>query len=180
MAASGAGQDENLIVARVRRPHGIGGELLVAVDTDRPREVFQAGRRLRLGDGRGNPLARELTLRRMRPTTGGAILSLEGVETREAADALRGHMLLIAAADAQPAREDEVHYRDLVGLTAWSGGAEIGSVVDILETRAGLLLVVRAGGAREVLVPFAKELIDAIDLAAGELRLKLPEGLLDL
>lgn len=180
MPEPGAAREEYLIVARVRRPHGVRGELLVAVDTDRPKQVFRAGRALHLADARGVPAGRTLTLQRMRPTTGGAILTLEGIASREDTDALRGHTLVIPAAEAQPAAADEVHYRDLVGLTAVVDGAPIGVVGDILEVLQGLVLVIRTAEGREVLVPYVKAWIDGVDLEARELRLRLPEGLLEL
>jgi 16S rRNA processing protein RimM len=180
MAEPATGQGEFLIVARVRRPHGVGGELLVAVDTDRPRHVFRPGRVLHLADAGGDPIGRDLRLTRMRPTTGGAILTLEGIASREAADGLRGHSLLIRAGEAQPAAGDEVHYRDLVGLTAYSESGEIGPVEDILEIPFGEILVIRGGGGREVLIPFVKEMIEEVDLGSRRLKLTVPEGLLEL
>jgi len=180
MEGPGARPDDLLIVARVRRAHGVRGELLVAVETDRPRHVFRPGRVLHLADGSARPTGRTLKLRKMRPITGGALLTLEGVEGKEQADALRGHMFLIAQRDAAPAGAEEVHYRDLTGLTVWNEGVEIGPVEDILQNPAGELLVVRDRRRREVLIPFVKEHVIAVDLEAKELRLRLPEGLLDL
>jgi 16S rRNA processing protein RimM len=180
MAEPASGQEDHLIVARVRRPHGVRGEILIALDTDRPKQVFRTGRTLHLADTWGVPTGATTRVEKMRPITGGAILTLEGVATREKAEALRGHALLIAASEAQPAAADEVHYRDLVGLTARADGAEIGTVQDLLEIDPGLLLVVRGAGGREILIPFVKEMIAGVDLAARRLDLTLPEGLLEL
>lgn len=169
-----------LIVARVRRPHGVTGEVLVAVETDRPRHVFRKGRELHLGDQNGELVGRSVILDRIRPVTKGAILRLEGFTTREAAESLRAHVLLIPAADAAPADADEVRYQDLIGLTALDAGAEIGRVVDLLRIDPTELLVVRGKDRREILVPFVKEIVEGVDLKAGIVRLKLPQGLLEL
>jgi 16S rRNA processing protein RimM len=173
-------QDDLLIVARVRRAHGVKGELLVAVETDRPKHVFRPGRILHLADQRANPTGRTLRLDRMRPITGGALLKLDGVESREGADALRGHTLMMSAGDAAPAGPEEVHYRDLVGLTVWNEGTEIGPVEDILDNPGGELLVIRTRGRKELLIPFAREMVVSVDLQARELRLRVPDGLLEL
>lgn len=170
----------DLIVARVRRPHGLAGEVLISVDTDRSRHVFRKGRVLHLGDDRGRPVGRTLVLQKMRPTTGGAILRLEGIATREDADSLRGHALLIQESEAAPADQDEIHYRDLIGMRVQANGGEIGVVDDILEIQPGQTLVLRSDSGREILIPFVKELIEEVDLATRTLRLRLPEGLLDL
>jgi 16S rRNA processing protein RimM len=87
---------------------------------------------------------------------------------------------MMSGGDAAPAGPEEVHYRDLVGLTAWNEGTEIGPVEDILENPGGELLVVRGRGRRELLIPFAREMVVSVDLQAGELRLRVPDGLLDL
>jgi len=180
MGAPGGGPDDLLIVARVRRAHGVQGELLVSVDTDRPRHVFRPGRVLHLADPRGSPTGRVFRLERMRPITGGALLRLTGVECREDAEPLRNHVFLISTGDAAPAGPEEIHYRDLVGLLVREDTAEIGRVEDILENPAGELLVVRSSEGREILIPFVKEMVVALDLETRELRLRLPRGLLEL
>jgi 16S rRNA processing protein RimM len=179
-AVPGSDQGEYLIVARVRRPHGIRGEVLVAVDTDRPGHVFRPGRILRLADSRGQPTGATVALQSARPTTGGAILRLAGIGDRNGADGLRGHTLLIAAQEAQRAGQDEVHYRDLIGLTAVAETGRIGTVRDILDLPTGEILVLQGEGGREILVPYVRDIVVGVDLEARELRLRVPEGLLDL
>jgi 16S rRNA processing protein RimM len=170
----------DLIVAHVRRPHGVAGEVLISIDTDRPRHVFRPGRVLHLANQRGEPDGRSLVLERMRPTTGGGILRLAGISTREQAAEIRGSVMLIAASEAAPADADEIHYWDLIGLDAWSDGVAIGTVEDLLEVQLNRLLLIRASGGREILIPFVKEMIGKVDVAAGRLDLKLPEGMLEI
>jgi 16S rRNA processing protein RimM len=179
-ADPGSGQREYLIVARVRRPHGLRGELLVALDTDTPRHVFRVGRMLQVGGARGEPTGRTLTVESMRPTTGGAILRLEGVDSMEAAGDLRGAVLMMDRVEALPAGRDEVHYPDLIGLRALHGEVELGTVRDILEMPSVEMLVVRGAGGKEILVPFVREIIERVDLESREVRLRLPEGFLEI
>lgn len=174
------GQGEYLIVARARRPHGVRGALRVAIDTDRPKHVFGPGKRLQVADANGTPNGRSLTIESVRLAPDGGILQFEGLTRREDAEALRGTTFVIPASEAQPAAKDEVHYRDLIGLHAVVGGDVIGTVEDILEMPAREMLVVRGERDREILVPFAPDIVRSVDLAAREIRLELPEGLLDL
>lgn len=171
---------DHLIVARVRRPHGVRGEVLVSLETDRPQEVFGAGAKLLLGDRSGNPAGRELVVHRMRPTTGGAILKFQGIDDRNDVDGLRGGSLLIDADAAAPAADDEVHYRDLVGLSARADGETVGTVADIMDLPTGAMLVIRSGTAKEILVPLVGPLIEEVDLQSREIRLRLPEGYLEI
>lgn len=180
MAGSGDERSEYLIVGRIRRPHGVRGELLIAVDTDRPKAAFKRGRTLYLADSRGEPTGRRFEIQNLRPTTGGAILNLTGVASREDAEALRGHSLLIPAGDAAPADADEVHYRDLIGLTVRTADTEVGRVDDILALPAGETLIVRTTGGKEILVPFVKELVVDVDRDRRVLTIDPPEGLLEL
>jgi 16S rRNA processing protein RimM len=171
---------EYLIVGRIRRPHGVRGELAVAIETDRPRSVFRRGKVLRLGDAEGEPTGGDARIEKARPTTGGVILTLDGVTSREGAEELRGKTLLIAAREAAPAGEEEVHYRDLIGLVTRVAGVEIGRVMDVLSLPDGETLVVQDAAGKEILVPFVKEVVTGIDLEARVLTIDPPEGLLDL
>ncbi|MQA90594.1 MAG: ribosome maturation factor RimM [Gemmatimonas sp.] len=179
-AGTGSDRADYLIVGRIRRPHGIRGELLIAVDTDRPQSVFRTGRAIQLGDVDGEPNGAKYRIGRLRPTTGGGILKLDGVESREGAEALRGHTLLIAATAASPAATDEVHYHDLVGLAVRTRDGDLGRVTDILGFPGGETLVIQVPDGREILIPFAKEFVTGIDLKAEVVTIDPPEGLLDL
>ncbi len=169
-----------LVVARVRRPHGVRGEVLIAIDTDRPDWVFVDGRTLMLGDGRGEPLGRRMSLRGFRPTPTGAIARFEGIEDREGAERLRGHTLLIRRDQAAPTEADEIHYQDLVGMEVTGPDGEIGSIEDVLEMPVGEVLVVRTIEGREVLLPFVREIVEEVDAEARRVSVRLPEGILDL
>ena len=172
--------DEYLIVARVRRAHGIRGDIVIAVDTDREEAVFRKGRALQLGDASGVPTGRSLNIESFRPTPAGGILRLAGMESREDADGLRGLCLLIPGREAQPAGRDEVHYRDLIGMLGREGDEAVGAVEDILELPTGLLLVLRSADGKEILVPFVREFVVAIDPKRRVLTLALPPGLREL
>jgi 16S rRNA processing protein RimM len=170
-----------LVVAVVRRPHGVRGELQLSLETDRPGEVFRAGRPLELGDERGRPLGRRFTVAKARPHKDGMLVVLAELTTRDAqVEALRGHTLLIPADEAAPAAEGEVLYRDLVGCEVIVQGRSVGTVHDLLATGGAELLVVRRRGARELLIPFVAEMVRTVDVEAKRVEMELPEGLLEL
>lgn len=179
-AAGGEAAGAHLAVGTVRKPHGVKGELQVALDTDRPAQVFRPGRSLEVGDASGKPTGRRVTLARSRPFKEGLLVQLEECGDRDAADALRGATLLIPAGEATPAAADEVPYHVLVGSTVLVGDREIGTVREVLETAGAELLVVRRPGAADALVPFVKEMVVGIDAERREVRIEPPEGLLEL
>jgi 16S rRNA processing protein RimM len=169
---TGSAQDptEFLVVATVRRPHGVRGELYVALDTDRPKSVFRAGRVLWIGDSEGRPVGGKLTVERARPMKDGMLLKLgELASLTPEVEQLRGRSLMIPAADAAPDQPDEVHYRDLRGMEVHHDGARIGPE----------LLVIRRTTGAELLLPFVKEWV-AVDRSAKRIDIDPPEGLLEL
>jgi 16S rRNA processing protein RimM len=180
MSRAASPTDDFLIVARIRRPHGVRGDCTVAVDTDRPDAVFRKGRVLHLGDEAGDPMGRQLIVESFRPTPAGAILRLTDVGSREAAEELRGHTLLIRSIEAQPPDRNEVHYRDLIGMVGREDEREVGTVEDILELPTGEILVLRSPLGKEILIPFVRDIVVGLDPPNRELKLKLPPGLLDL
>ena len=176
-----AGDGEYLVVATVRRPHGIKGELYVALETDRPKAVFKVGRSLLLGDAEGRPVGGALTVERARPQKDGMLLKLaEHAGRTPELEALRGRSLLIPAAEAAPAAAEEIHYRDLRGMEVYHAEERVGTVRGVMETPGGELLMVQRPRSGELLIPFVKEVVVAIDRAARRIMIEPPEGLLEL
>lgn len=111
--------------------------------------------------------------------SGGFSARLDGVVTKEDADALR-NVDLYAARDSLPALpDDEYYYADLVGLTVLdTGGATLGSVVRVVDHGAGDLLDIAVPGQAEtVLLPFTQAAVPTVDLATGRIIADPPEGL---
>ena len=183
-----------LTVGRVVRPHGIHGEVIVELHTDEPEQRFAAGAELiteaRRPAGAGPDQAvpprgavpPRLTVAASRPHLGRLIVRFDGVEDRNAAEALRGVLLQVDSATVPPP-EDPDEYRDheLVGLSAVSTeGERLGEVVDIDHAPASDLLVVRRPDGRTALVPFVAAIVPEVDLAGGRVVVDPPPGLLDL
>jgi 16S rRNA processing protein RimM len=98
------------------------------------------------------------------------VAQLAGCDDREAASTLRGRQVAVPRAVLPATRENEYYWTDLIGLDAVTvEGAELGMVVQILETGANDVLVVR--GERERLVPFVSTVVREIDFARGIIRL---------
>jgi 16S rRNA processing protein RimM len=151
-----------LRAAHVRRPHGVRGELRVEpLGGDAAR--FVAGLRLRVEAG-----GRTLVVSGARPAgDGDVLLSLEGVTSREAADALRDAYLCVEAGDARSLGADEWFVHQLVGLRAVTPeGEPVGVVEDVEEYPAHELLVVR-DGERIRRFPMVRAFVEHVDLAAG-------------
>jgi 16S rRNA processing protein RimM len=166
-----------LVVGRIGRAHGIGGEVSVEVRTDSPELRFAVGTAVETDPPERGPL----TVTRARWHSGRLLVAFEEIGDRTAAEALRG-TLLVADSDTSPAVEtDEFWDHQLVGLTAvTSTGETIGAVTEVLHPPGADLVVVRRPDGREVFVPFVHAIVPAVDVAGGRIVVDPPEGLLDL
>jgi 16S rRNA processing protein RimM len=175
--------DELAVVGRVRKAHGIRGELMVEPYTNEPAAVFAAGRRLIGGLPDGRPLAGAptLTVRRATPHKEGWIVRVDEVADRTAADGWRARTLLAPLAELPPPGDDEVYLHDLVGLrVVRADGTAVGEVADYYELPHGIMLEVRLEGrADTALVPYRPEIVTEVDTAARTLTVDPPAGLLE-
>lgn len=104
---------------------------------------------------------------------------LDGVSTREQADALRGVELYADRARLPPLPPDEFYHADLIGLPVQDpGGAPLGVVRAVLNHGAGDILEVaglKEGRAAVLLIPFTQAAVPLVDLAARRVVVDPPE-----
>jgi 16S rRNA processing protein RimM len=166
-------------VAHIDSTHGLDGEVSAVLHTDFPQR-FKELESVRVGAGEEEGSWRRLALEGWRLHRGKVLLKLEGVEDVEAARALVGCDVCIEAGEAMELPPDSYYQDDLLGLRVRDrGGRQLGVVEDILRTGAADILVVRQDG-EEYLIPAARSICVEVDLAAGELVVDPPEGLLEI
>jgi 16S rRNA processing protein RimM len=108
-----------------------------------------------------------------------ALLMLTGVSDRESAESLRGLTVYADQDEALPLEEGEYYQFQIKGLSVRTqDGQDLGSVTEVLETGANDVYVV-VGSAGELLLPAIRDVILGIDLAAGTMTVRVPEGLAD-
>jgi 16S rRNA processing protein RimM len=160
-------------VGAIAGAFGVHGEVRLKSFTAVPEDVAAYG-----------PLETEDGTRRFDVTlTGQAnkalVARLSGIDSKEAADALRGTRLHVDRARLPEPEEDEFYHADLVGLEVVdTGGAALGRVTAVLNHGASDLLEIRAPGqSATVLLPFTADDVPTVDLAAGRIVADPPEGL---
>ncbi|WP_314177041.1 ribosome maturation factor RimM [Streptomyces winkii] len=166
-----------LVVARIGRAHGIKGEVTVEVRTDEPESRLAPGAVLATDPPRPQPL----TIERGRVHSGRLLLRFEGVQDRDAAEALRNTLLIAEVdPDEQPEDPDEFYDHQLVDLDVVTGdGTAVGRVEEVAHPPGQDLLVVRREDGGEALIPFVAEIVPEVDLAAQRIVVEPPPGLLD-
>lgn len=173
---------EFYLVGRVRRAHGIRGELVIEALTDAPDAIFAAGRRVFAGTREGDvtPQRQELRILHATPFKGGFIVAFEGIEDRTAADAWRDRFLLVPEGEVVPPGEDEMFIHDLVGMQVVRvSGEPVGEVIQVFELPQGPLMEVGRPGGNAVLLPFDDQTVREVDSVARVIRVDPLEGLLD-
>jgi len=170
-----------LVIGRIAKAHGITGEVVVDVRTDDPDARFVPGVQLRLKRGRGVGESAAV-IDSVRPHGGRLLVRLRGIDDRDAAEALRGHLFVVDSADLPSLNDpDEFYDHELEGLTVrTAGGDDVGRVLEVLHTAGGELLSVRTESGTEILVPFVSAIVTAVSREDGLIVIDPPEGLLDL
>ncbi len=175
-------EPEWVIVGRVRKTHGLLGELVVESITDRPGEVFAPGRRVVAGTAtaRVGRAPRDFIVQRTRPFKGGFIIAFQGLDDCDEAEKWRGRFLFIPGSELAPLEVGEVYVHDLHGLRVeLTDGTLVGTITDVYELPQGLGLDVKREGRPSVVVPYRAEVVRDVDVGAGLMVIDPPPGLLD-
>ena len=198
-----AAPPELVIVGRVRKAHGIRGDLVVEPITDAPDAVFAPGRRVVAGTASGDPARNrlELHIASAQPFKGGLIVHFDEIVDRAIADTWRDRYLLVPAEELEPLGEDEVYVHELPGMRVQlESGEYVGVVAATYDLPQGLALEVSlalkpdldreqgagpgsaGGGAAKpnpsVLIPYERVVKD-VDREARLITIDPPIGLLD-
>jgi 16S rRNA processing protein RimM len=84
---------------------------------------------------------------------------------RTAAEKLKGVLIAVPRSSLPEQDEDEFYWADLIGLSVINlSGELLGTVVELLETGANDVLIVRGKGP-DVLIPFLKSVVGKVDLS---------------
>jgi 16S rRNA processing protein RimM len=166
-------------VARIDSTHGLRGEVSAQLCTDFP-ERFREIEEAWVGPGEAPESARLRRLDGWRLHKGKVLLKFRDVCDVDQARALAGHDVWIERRQAMELPEDTYYHEDLLGLEVYdTDGARIGEVEDILFTAGTDVLVVRSERG-EILIPATRSICVQVDVEAGKVVVKVPEGLLEV
>ena len=172
---------EFAIVGRVRKAHGIHGELVVETMTDAPDAIFASGRRVFAGDEDGDISddAPALVVDRHRAFKGGLLVHFREIGSRTDAERWQRRYLLVPKDELEPPGENEVYLHELIGMEVrLPSGIRLGDVTEFYELPQGLVLEVRLSD-RSVLLPFRSEIVLDVDSVSRTITAEPPQGLLD-
>lgn len=169
----------HLVVGRLRKPHGLKGEVTVFPLTDDPAAVFGVGRRLWVLDLEGAIVGGPLTVERGRAYHREWLIKFHDVDSRDALDPWRGRLLGAPVEELVPPERGEVYLHELEGFAVeLKDATPLGLVTAVYELPSGVMIEVQ-GPKREFLLPYRREFVTDVDREARRLTVAPPEGLID-
>lgn len=164
---------EQVLIGEILRPHGVQGELKVyPITADAHR--FANLKRVFLRSGLEE---KSLEIQSARVHDGFVYVHFAGVNNIDAAEKIRGFKIYIDRGDVPPLDEGW-YYFELEGMQVYEGDVCLGTLMQILETGANDVYVVR-GGKGEICIPALKSVVKKVDVPGRRMDVELPPGLLD-
>ena len=166
-------REQDIVIGKIIAPLGTRGEVKMILLTEFP-ERFQAGNELALRLPKGEPKRVKILAERQHKE--GLALKLEGVDTRDDAEALRGAEFVIGASDVHELPEGGFYVFDLIGLhVVTDDGRECGEVIEVLQSGANDVYITSTG----LCIPALKNVVAKIDIGEGVMVIHPVPGLLD-
>jgi 16S rRNA processing protein RimM len=174
---------EFITLARVVKTQGRHGEVAVEVHSDVP-DRFVEGMKL-FALGKVADSRRELEVESLWPHKGLLVLKFSGVDSMSDAETLIGSELQVPRVERAELEQGWNYVSDLVGCTVFDRDREIGRIADVQfgAGEAPLLIVVGTAGDGEITkydVPFAEAYLRSVDIVQKQVRMNLPEGMLNI
>lgn len=155
---------EFLEAGEIVTTHGVAGEMKVLPWADGP-EFLLDFHRIRIG-------GKEYAVENCRVQKTCNLLKVNGIDTMEAAQAMRGKTVEIFRCDA-PA--GIIFAAELIGVNVFADDVQIGQIVDVLDYPGNKVYVVR--GEHEYMIPAVKAFVLSTDMEKNEMQVKLIEGM---
>jgi 16S rRNA processing protein RimM len=164
----------------VVKTQGRRGEVAAEILSDVP-DRFAAGMKLLTLPRNSEADRRELELEDLWPHKGLLVLKFGGVDSISEAETLVGSELQVPRSQRSKLQAGWNYVSDLIGSAVLDHGREIGRIEDV-QFGAGEapLLMVRDASGRLLEIPFAEAYLDGVDVERKQVRMKLPEGLLEV
>ena len=144
--------------------HGVRGEVKVLCWLDDPEMLCEFDRCRIAG--------KDYTMEQVRVQKTCNLVKLSGIDTMEAAQAMRGKVVELYREDI----DDEVIFAaELVGVEVYAEGEKIGKITEVLDYPGNSVYVVK--GQYEYMIPAVKQFILETDMEANTMQVKLIEGM---
>ena len=161
-------------VGKIINCHGVKGELVVLPLTDSIRRFKKLkSALLEMPGGRYN----DVTVLTAREHKGNVLITLEGINDRNAAERLKNVYLCVRPEQAVKPK-DAFFIFEIIGLDVYEGDKHYGNVINVLQNSSTDLYEVKGEG-ESFYLPALKSVVQSISLEEGRMEVIIPDGLLD-
>ena len=165
---------ESLLIAEIVGLHGLQGVVKLRSYADSP-TLFEPERTFRLENPDGQ--TQTLAVNWAKPHGKGMLLAIEGVNERDAAEALIGSRLWVNKATLPDLDDGAYYWFELIGLSVYTTHDRyLGTLESILPTGSNDVYVVRDGD-KEILLPALASVVRVVDIDERRMEVVLPEGI---
>lgn len=163
---------EKIKVGKIVNAVGLKGEVKVYNYSDSS-EIYEITPEMYIGD-------KLMEIENVRLQKNMVILKIAGMDDRNAAEDAKGREIFITEDDLPELEEGEFYIRDLIGMAVIEGDTVLGKVKDVIQNTAQDVFEVERENGKQLLIPRVDEFVLDIDLDTREIKVSLPDGLLDL
>jgi len=165
-----------LLIGKIVGVHGIRGNLKVHSYAESS-AIFTSGNQIWVMDASGSETPFEI--KQGAPHKKGILLSLHGIENRDAAEKLVNAGIFIDKSVLPGLEEGEYYWSEIIGLEVFEKDKEyLGRVASIFPTGSNDVYVVKhPDSGKETLVPALESVVESVDIEQGTMHVNLPEGL---
>lgn len=185
-----------IVLAHLLRPQGRKGEVLAELFTDFP-ERFEGQKRVFLAapgfEGEESEARSAEVVAFWLPlgkNEGRVVLQFAGIDTISDAESIAGHDVLVPRGERVPLDDESIYVSELIGCAVYDGPVPVGVIEDVQFAMsadgarrlddAAPLLAVRSSEGDEILIPYVKSFLVAVDTEAKRIDMALPQGLIDV
>jgi 16S rRNA processing protein RimM len=185
-----------IVLAHLLRPQGRKGEVLAELLTDFP-ERFEGQRRVVLAapgfEGEETEARPAVVVAYWLPVgknEGRVVLQFAGIDTISDAESIAGQDVLVPRGERVPLDDESIYVSELIGCAVYDGPVPVGVIEDVQFAMsadgarrlddAAPLLAVRSPEGDEILIPYVKSFLVAVDTEAKRIDMALPPGLIDV
>jgi 16S rRNA processing protein RimM len=185
-----------IVLAHLLRPQGRKGEVLAELLTDFP-ERFEGQRRVFLAapgfageEAEARPAVVVAFWLPVGKNVGRVVLQFAGIDTISDAESIAGQDVLVPRGERVPLDDESIYVSELIGCAVYDGPVSVGVIEDVQFAMsadgarrlddAAPLLAVRSSEGDEILIPYAKAFLVAVDTEAKRIDMALPQGLIEV
>jgi 16S rRNA processing protein RimM len=166
------GEPVFLSIGKLRRAHGLGGEILMDVNTHFPDRI-KPGKTYLIG-AQHSPMQVET----VRWANKNVLIKFVGINSPEEMAILRNQIVFINSQELPQLPEGEYYHHQILGLQVFNeSGEKLGNIDEILETGANDVYVVKQENGEELLLPVIFDVVLSYHLDEGKIIVRLPEFL---